>query len=96
VLLEARTNRWHGHFEGDQQAYRPAGEVEAIHRQDPVRLLALRMEEKGWADSAWMIEAQADVEAEIAAAAAFGEGGTPPEFDAMCRQIYHGIGTGVE
>ncbi len=30
VLLEARTNRWHGHFEGDRQAYRPAGELEAI------------------------------------------------------------------
>lgn len=38
-LLEFNTYRWRGHFEGDQQTYRDAGEVEDWKRQDPIARL---------------------------------------------------------
>jgi acetoin:2,6-dichlorophenolindophenol oxidoreductase subunit alpha len=40
TLLECRTNRWHGHFEGDAQQYRTAAGLAAARARDPLRLLA--------------------------------------------------------
>lgn len=37
-FIEARTNRWRGHFEGDPQKYRPRDELQAMSEQDPLRL----------------------------------------------------------
>lgn len=95
VLLEARTNRWHGHFEGDRQAYRPAGELETIRQQDPIVRMALWLEAEGSADGAWLETVRADVDAEMDDAVAFGVRGTPPEFDAMLAQVYYGTGAGI-
>ncbi|GAA4011494.1 dehydrogenase E1 component subunit alpha/beta [Streptomyces plumbiresistens] len=36
VLLEAETYRWHGHYEGDPERYRPAEEVAAAKERDPL------------------------------------------------------------
>lgn len=38
VLIEASTYRWHGHYEGDAQPYKPAAEVEDWHGRDPLAL----------------------------------------------------------
>jgi acetoin:2,6-dichlorophenolindophenol oxidoreductase subunit alpha len=41
TLLECKTYRWHGHFEGDPQRYRDKAEVESWRERDPlVRLTA--------------------------------------------------------
>ena len=39
VLVEAETYRWHGHYEGDPERYRPAEEVAAWKERDPLTLL---------------------------------------------------------
>ena len=39
-LIEAETYRWHGHYEGDPQRYRPPGELEQWQAQDPVAMAA--------------------------------------------------------
>lgn len=36
VLIEALTYRWHGHYEGDQQPYKPADEIEEWQARDPL------------------------------------------------------------
>jgi pyruvate dehydrogenase E1 component alpha subunit len=90
ALIEARTHRWHGHFEGDRQPYRPPAELDAIRRDDPLARLGERLAQERWADASWLDAARAEAEAEIAAAAAFGAQGTPPDFDAMLGQVYHG------
>jgi len=38
TLIEAKTYRWHGHYEGDGCKYRPAGELEFWQKKDPVPL----------------------------------------------------------
>jgi 2-oxoisovalerate dehydrogenase E1 component len=46
-LVEASTYRWHGHYEGDPQRYRPEEEVEAWRRQDPLLVHRSRLLECG-------------------------------------------------
>ena len=38
VLLEALTYRWQGHYEGDQQPYKPAEEADLWRQRDPLAL----------------------------------------------------------
>ncbi len=50
VVVEATTYRWHGHYEGDPQRYREAGELEDWKARDPLRLHADRLREIGLDD----------------------------------------------
>jgi acetoin:2,6-dichlorophenolindophenol oxidoreductase subunit alpha len=47
VLLEARTYRWHGHYEGDGQPYKPAEEVAEWMARDPLEVDARTLIESG-------------------------------------------------
>jgi TPP-dependent pyruvate/acetoin dehydrogenase alpha subunit len=55
-LLEAETYRWHGHYEGDAQPYKPAEESEAWRALDPLGIAEGRLRERGEA-SAEQLEA---------------------------------------
>jgi 2-oxoisovalerate dehydrogenase E1 component len=46
-LVEASTYRWHGHYEGDPQRYRPEQEVEAWRERDPLLVHRSRLLECG-------------------------------------------------
>jgi pyruvate dehydrogenase E1 component alpha subunit len=47
-LLECKVNRYYGHFEGDQQTYRAAGEVEEIRRtRDCIEQFVARVTARG-------------------------------------------------
>ena len=63
VLIEAMTHRLVGHYSGDAQAYRPAGELEAARLKDPLVLLAQRID-----DEPALQAARDAVDAEVAAA----------------------------
>lgn len=43
-LIECRTYRWRGHFEGDAQRYRSKAELSAWQKRDPLRVLSERVE----------------------------------------------------
>ncbi|MBL7490028.1 dehydrogenase E1 component subunit alpha/beta [Frankia sp. AgB1.9] len=43
LLFEAETYRWHGHYEGDPEAYRDVAEVDTWKARDPLVVLARRM-----------------------------------------------------
>lgn len=47
TLTECKTYRWHGHFEGDPQTYKPAEEIEAWRRRDPIAAFRRRLAEMG-------------------------------------------------
>jgi 2-oxoisovalerate dehydrogenase E1 component len=68
VLLEAETYRWHGHYEGDPEAYRDAAEVEAWKARDPLTVLARRLA-PGWV-AAVDRDVDEQIEKAVAAAAA--------------------------
>jgi TPP-dependent pyruvate/acetoin dehydrogenase alpha subunit len=47
VLLEMETYRWHGHYEGDAQPYKPSDEAAAWRERDPLTLAERRLIERG-------------------------------------------------
>jgi TPP-dependent pyruvate/acetoin dehydrogenase alpha subunit len=47
VLLEAATYRWHGHYEGDQQPYKPAGEADEWRARDPLVMAEAALTSRG-------------------------------------------------
>lgn len=68
VLIEAMTHRLGGHYSGDVQAYRPAGELEAKRRGDPLLRLAASL---GEVEAAALVsDAQAEVSSAFEAALA--------------------------
>jgi len=47
TLVECRTYRWHGHYEGDPQTYKPKEEVEEWQKKDPIPAFRKRLIEMG-------------------------------------------------
>jgi TPP-dependent pyruvate/acetoin dehydrogenase alpha subunit len=68
-LIEAETYRWHGHYEGDAQSYKPEDEATGWRDRDPLEVSAARFKESGEASAAELDalreEASARVEASI-------------------------------
>lgn len=68
-LIEAETYRWHGHYEGDSQPYKPEDEATEWRARDPLEVSAARLTEGGEASSDELdvirAEALAEVEASI-------------------------------
>lgn len=79
ALLECRTHRFRGHFEGDRQDYRPAEELAGLDDHDPLQKMAARLFEAGF-DQAWFDSAAAETEALIESAV--GSALASPESDA--------------
>lgn len=67
VMVEATTYRWHGHYEGDPERYRPKDEVEAWKEQDPIVRHAHRLEAAG-VERATLMELAGSVAGELDAA----------------------------
>jgi pyruvate dehydrogenase E1 component alpha subunit len=49
-LIEVKTDRYMGHFQGDAEAYRPKGEVEELRRHDPIPALAAHLRRRNLLD----------------------------------------------
>ena len=47
TLVECKTYRWHGHYEGDAQTYKPKEEVEEWMQKDPIVTFRKRLIEMG-------------------------------------------------
>lgn len=69
-VLECMTTRVRGHFEGDAQKYRDAGELQAVHEHDPLTAARAQLQAEG-VDTAAIDQAiAAQVEAAVEAARA--------------------------
>ena len=47
TLVECKTYRWHGHYEGDPQTYKPKEEIEEWKKKDPIPAFRKRLVEMG-------------------------------------------------
>src|SRR5690606_14240111 len=50
TLLEVRTDRYLGHFQGDAEVYRPKDEVAKLRANDPIPRLAAQLKAQGLLD----------------------------------------------
>lgn len=78
-LIEARTARLLGHFEGDPQAYRSKAETEAARRADPLERFRAHLERAGLLEGAQAARIARAVDAEVQDAVAFAESSPLPE-----------------
>lgn len=67
-LIEAETYRWHGHYEGDSQPYKPEDEAAAWIDRDPLTLAADRLVEREGASREDLDDIQAKARARVDAA----------------------------
>ncbi|TAK52538.1 MAG: thiamine pyrophosphate-dependent dehydrogenase E1 component subunit alpha [Betaproteobacteria bacterium] len=86
-ILECRTPRWRGHYEGDPQKYREPSNLDAARGQDALALAAARLAAQGVdAEALGAIERAITerIEAAVAAARAAAE----PDFAAAVAGVY--------
>lgn len=86
-FLEARTYRFRAHSMFDTQAYRSRDEVEQWRQRDPIERLRAWMEANHQLDTTEAAAIDAKLSAEIAAAVAFAEAGTPETPDTLERFV---------
>lgn len=60
TLLEVKTDRYFGHFQGDPELYRPKDEVSRLRQSDPITRLARHLVESGAASQAELDGLQAN------------------------------------
>lgn len=82
-LLHCRTDRWHGHFEGDAQTYRPPEEVDACRERDPLRILAERT-----GDDAALAAIDAECAREVEHAVEWARAQAAPSPEAVRAHVY--------
>jgi pyruvate dehydrogenase E1 component alpha subunit len=88
TMIEAKTYRFRGHYEGDPQVYRRPGELEAWKARDPVptfrvRLLAAKViEENG------LTEIEGSVQSQLDEAVAFAAASPVPLVDEALAGVY--------
>jgi len=90
-LLELRTLRWRGHYEGDPQRYRDPEELERRAAVDPIDHLVLRLREAGVAEEE-LTAAVAAVDAELDEALREARSGPMPDGAAALEDVYTAVG----
>lgn len=78
TLIEVKTDRYLGHFQGDPEVYRPKGEVEELRRHDPIPALAEHLRRQGLLDDAKDKALREQVLARVAEAYEFGRSSPYP------------------
>lgn len=79
TLIEVKTDRYLGHFQGDAEVYRPKDEVPKLRERDPIPLLARALATQGVMPEAERAALEAAAKARVAAAFAFARDSALPE-----------------
>ncbi|MFF7944854.1 thiamine pyrophosphate-dependent dehydrogenase E1 component subunit alpha [Nocardia gamkensis] len=87
MLLEVRTLRWHGHYEGDPQRYRDSAELQRRTELDPIAHLQVRLLEAG-VEASELEELTARVNVELDAAVQAAEDAPLPEPSQVFADVY--------
>ncbi len=88
TLIEAKTHRWRGHFEGDPETYRTAEEVKGYEQDCPLRRLRERLVAAGLWDEARDRALEEEVRAEMDEAVAFAMASPEPDPATLARDVW--------
>jgi TPP-dependent pyruvate/acetoin dehydrogenase alpha subunit len=78
VLVEAMTYRWHGHYEGDAQPYKPEDEVQRWRDRDPLTVAEQRLVADSLATTEICSAVRAEAAERVDAAVAFARSAPVP------------------
>lgn len=91
TLIECKTYRQHGHFEGDPAPYKPAEEQEAWLKRDPIPNYRQRLLEEGAASEETLVRIEKEVEEEILKAIEFADAQPWPDPSTVVDDVYSDI-----
>jgi TPP-dependent pyruvate/acetoin dehydrogenase alpha subunit len=87
-LIEAETYRWHGHYEGDAQPYKPEDEATAWRERDPLEVSAGRLSERGEADEEELARIRDEAAARVESAIERARELPPPETEEAYADVF--------
>jgi len=88
TLLEVKTNRWHGHYEGDPQTYRTTEEIEAARSQDPIEFFRDHVLKEKLLEGVDLKKIDQEIETELDEAVKYAENSPVGEFDNEPQKVY--------
>ena len=88
TLVEGKTYRFRGHFEGDPQVYRKPGELEEWMKRDPVPTFRKRLVDAGVFDEDALAKIESSVQKELDEAVAFAANAPIPEVEEALAGVY--------
>ncbi len=86
-LIEIETHRLEGHFMGDGEGYRPAGEIDRLKGLDPIPAYRARLLRDGF-EALELDRAEAEARAEVEAAFAFARAEPYPNPEEAFDHVY--------
>jgi len=89
-LVECKTYRWHGHFEGDPTIYRTDEELQRWIKKDPIPRFEKVLKDMGAADDAKLEAIKKDIAAQVEAAVKFAEESPFPSPEEVMDDVYTG------
>ncbi len=87
-LIECKTYRWRGHFEGDACVYRDENEVQSWVERDPIKKLEEKLQDQGILSPEKSGEIRDALAKELEAAVAFAEESPLPSVDELEEDVY--------
>ena len=87
-LIECKTYRYHGHFEGDTITYRTKEEVDSYRARDPIQRLRTFMLERGFASAQELDTIDQQVQEQIEDAWRFAEAAPYPAPEEALTDVY--------
>ena len=88
TMIEAKTYRFRGHYEGDPQVYRQPGELEAWKSRDPIPTFRKRLLATSQFDEVGLAEIEDSVQAQLDEAVAFAAASPIPAVDEAMIGVY--------
>lgn len=88
TLIECKTYRWRGHFEGDACTYRCVEELNEWMAKDPIPRFEEKLVESGLATATELDGIKAAVKKELDAALEFAQSSPLPELSALLEDVY--------
>lgn len=89
-LIECKTWRWRGHFEGDPAVYKDQAEQEAWLKKDPIPRLRQKIMDLKLAGEQELADIENRVQEQIAAAISFSQNSPAPSPEDLLTDVYAG------
>jgi len=88
TLVECKTYRWHGHYEGDTQTYRTKEEIEEWKKKDPIPRFGKKLIEMGVLTQKDADKIEQEISKEIDKAVKFAEESPLPKPEETLEDVY--------
>jgi len=88
ALVECKTCRWHGHYQGDTQAYRNKGEIDECRNRDPIKRFRQKLVEMAVLTEKVANKIHQEIDGEIDKAVKFAEESPLPAPEEALEDVF--------